>query len=657
MNRFQTMLLTLTDEAFFELMRNYLGEIKTPFNKHDLIERLTTFLKRADTQERIAELIDRNDAEVLTMIWLLEEPTHERLFDVLAPGRSYLELHRHLVNLEDRLLIYRDADRVRFVPYLRQFLEANVFSVDLLFPSVAVAGESREEPWLTDSLIASLFAFFRETASPLKSDGGLRKRTAEQLAQCVPALAGNTRRRDAALRVLHYLGILGQPGDAPDSGSAGSEPPPPDLLRSLERLSPEARTCAYWAAAVCETPGQVGNIQHGLLELAMAVPQTRALSRPGMERLTRLVTAGREIEPSRLLDALLALGGIVETGEHMELHLLPVRREATGTAPVVVQPNLEITVSSKATFRDIVLVASVARLVRHDRYPHFELTKESVARALEDGVSEETLANRLTELAGSIPQNVRVSLTTWAQEFSSVRLRRGVVMTVSPERRALVEHAQSVSSLVQEVLAPGVYLVHEHDVEALGAALRESGVEVPPRLNPARPREPQLPAFALGSAFQLGNRLATLGDRGYSGSSTPTEDPAAEFAERLERLSVSAEQRRELEERIGRKLILFPNQLRPGAIRDRKTEAKGLDYVGKVRLIEQAVRSTGMFLEVMERRPDGSPAKHLVRAQSLDRRGNQLYLVARAIPDETEVTIPVSKIALVRALRETLYNR
>ena len=37
---FKSTLLTLADDAFFELIRNYLGPIKTPFNKHDLIAQL-----------------------------------------------------------------------------------------------------------------------------------------------------------------------------------------------------------------------------------------------------------------------------------------------------------------------------------------------------------------------------------------------------------------------------------------------------------------------------------------------------------------------------------------------------------------------------------------------------------------------------------------
>ena len=54
----QRSVLTLPDAVFFDLMRNYLGDISTPFNKHALIERLVRFLKRKEIRSRIVALLD-----------------------------------------------------------------------------------------------------------------------------------------------------------------------------------------------------------------------------------------------------------------------------------------------------------------------------------------------------------------------------------------------------------------------------------------------------------------------------------------------------------------------------------------------------------------------------------------------------------------------
>ena len=62
--------LTLPETAFSGLCRNYLGEIKTPFNKHHLFEELKSFLSREQVQQKLADLLDELDHQILTIILL-----------------------------------------------------------------------------------------------------------------------------------------------------------------------------------------------------------------------------------------------------------------------------------------------------------------------------------------------------------------------------------------------------------------------------------------------------------------------------------------------------------------------------------------------------------------------------------------------------------
>jgi hypothetical protein len=64
-------MLTLPDERFFEIMRNYLGKLKTPYNKHTLIRDLTAFLQKKETRRRIISLIDEGDAVLLTALYVI----------------------------------------------------------------------------------------------------------------------------------------------------------------------------------------------------------------------------------------------------------------------------------------------------------------------------------------------------------------------------------------------------------------------------------------------------------------------------------------------------------------------------------------------------------------------------------------------------------
>ena len=102
----KSFLITSPDDVFFDLMRTYLGDIRTPFNKHDLVKRLTSYLKSKETRSRVISLISRADAYLITAIHVLNEPELAKLFALLKSEYQYLELHSHLLNLEERLVIY-----------------------------------------------------------------------------------------------------------------------------------------------------------------------------------------------------------------------------------------------------------------------------------------------------------------------------------------------------------------------------------------------------------------------------------------------------------------------------------------------------------------------------------------------------------------------
>ena len=47
----------LPDNHFFEIIRMYLGEIKTPFNKQKLIEALGAFLRHEENRRTLVSLL------------------------------------------------------------------------------------------------------------------------------------------------------------------------------------------------------------------------------------------------------------------------------------------------------------------------------------------------------------------------------------------------------------------------------------------------------------------------------------------------------------------------------------------------------------------------------------------------------------------------
>ena len=73
-------LLRLPDRTFFDLMRLYLGEIKTPFNKQRLVEKLAGFLSKPEVQRIIVKSLDSLDILILTAVYCLPVTTRSDVF-------------------------------------------------------------------------------------------------------------------------------------------------------------------------------------------------------------------------------------------------------------------------------------------------------------------------------------------------------------------------------------------------------------------------------------------------------------------------------------------------------------------------------------------------------------------------------------------------
>ena len=64
-------LLSADSELLLGAARNYLGPVKTPYDKREIVARLRAFLSRAETRRAILELLDGLDARILASLFLL----------------------------------------------------------------------------------------------------------------------------------------------------------------------------------------------------------------------------------------------------------------------------------------------------------------------------------------------------------------------------------------------------------------------------------------------------------------------------------------------------------------------------------------------------------------------------------------------------------
>ena len=65
-------LTKLSDQQFFDLLRMYIGEIKTPYNKQNLIEQMSSVLRKEENKQKILSLLDYQDRLILAALHVFQ---------------------------------------------------------------------------------------------------------------------------------------------------------------------------------------------------------------------------------------------------------------------------------------------------------------------------------------------------------------------------------------------------------------------------------------------------------------------------------------------------------------------------------------------------------------------------------------------------------
>ena len=181
----------LPDNHFFEIIRMYLGEIKTPFNKQKLIEELGAFIRREETRRTLISLLSETDLRIISAVKYISNATQEKLYSFFAGTYSFAALYERLLNLEERLILYRKSDRtgktvVLINPHLEEDLEPYT-KQSVLLEQPEYAELSYETPFsLSAELIAAYISFIHKNRDLCKADGTFKKRTETEIERLFP---------------------------------------------------------------------------------------------------------------------------------------------------------------------------------------------------------------------------------------------------------------------------------------------------------------------------------------------------------------------------------------------------------------------------------------------------------------------------------------
>ncbi len=651
-------MVALPDEDFFAIMRNYLGKLKTPFNKHSLIDDLADFLLREDTENRILSMIDNDDALILTSIDFLSGTDIHELHDFLGPDRSFMSIHHLLLNLEERLLIYRDSDsgRIRISPVFEDLFKNKIVDTNLLFPSMDCNEKKIPNLWFTDALVTAFFSFIYKFPDILKLDGTIKKKAQDEINGIFPTLLTEEKtgtRLDLLLQSLESLSLI----DINSDELIILE----NNLKEFSSLDIRERYMLYASSIIEQNISwkTISNLSDVIDKLLNAVPSGKSYNIGSIKKLLLLIIKKSSINyynTDSILNSLISLNFLVLTNNRYIVNLY-LNEQLSGKEftepPLIVQPSFDLTVKPWLCLKDGIKFACLTEIKKFDLYPDFELNRASYTRGHDSKLHSSNIIKTLENLsARPIPQNILVSVESWREDYNRVKIYEGIILSVNPEKRIIIQHLQNLQIYIIKELADGIYLMDTDSVKEWKAIIESAGISVPGIQKNLKEIEEKNIYYKPDSS-----KFTDIIKIPENTSSEAIEDFnfMDELNSRLNSLNLHSDEHNGFKIRISKKLILFPDQIQHGNIRTEKTEASGMDYIGKVRLIERAIESKSELLEVTFGNPIEKLSIYLVKPVDFDKSKEDLLLNAISLPEEDKIELIVRKMSKVKRLKSSLF--
>ncbi|MDR2245475.1 MAG: hypothetical protein LBE17_02185 [Treponema sp.] len=506
-------LLTLPDTAYFNLLRSVFGSIKTPFNKQRLMKDLASFLSRREIQDIIAAYIDERDRRIIASIAALGEPAPEELESFFAGEYACLDIQGMLLNLEERLIVYRfrkdGAYRLSLNPILAPVLSPLITDTGAILPVFPLGEEAVPLP--DDRILAGLFSFLFSQREFLNSEGKmtverkLKKKAMDEGKRIFPAL-----NLERLIGGLHTISLFSFEGDrlTPDARR----------LTFFRNLSPLERR-EYWAGGIysyCYDPdpiiryphqGRIQKLAQFVHRFVGALQERQAYPLSTLKRMVEILErneAGNprwgEVGMIPLSIGMSGAGGFLEALETAGLmapvrgggvppdtdcrRLVPVPDAGVVSGPVIAMDTpFSCILYPEIPFADALILAAFCTIREAGATVRFELTRESVVRGFDFGLEAGAMTAHLERLSEkAVDQNLKWTLHDWGIRYAEVALHQGTVLVLSEGRRYLAQ-TEPIASLIARSLAPGVYLLSclgqaVPDVGEVLQGLQKAGVDI-----------------------------------------------------------------------------------------------------------------------------------------------------------------------------------
>ena len=638
---------SLGDNAFFEVVRHYIGPVSTPFHKPELVKSLSRFFDKPEHIQRAESFLDEVDEQLLTLIIHHPQANESTLLALLSNHDPWL-LRDKLLNLEERLLVWIPSGSERIYHPTPMALamgrHGKLGPMTLLKTRTPV--EIRPRPALIgDAFFNLLLAVLHEGLPLTLKEGGIRKKAMEHYAQRFPPLF----RDEHGEQRIHMIAQALQSCRLGEERTEGFSPIE-GTWKSWESAEASLRRSHFRGHLVANgnlTPNKA-IIAANLL--CQSLPANTEYTKDDLSTLFALAAGihGKD-------EALVALDRLVLFGELAEGSNGHLARpeDLTGGSPISIAPTGDVTLGPDAPLSWC--LSSTLSPINWDTVSCFSFQKESFLASLDRGLSREWFLHQLEELSGRpLPQNIQTLLEEWEHSYRSLDLKAGVLLQATGAQQQLLEATKVLAPYTLSQPHPELWILNPLQEREWRMALKEIGIERIPPLSGTWVPAPHISSSSLPEP--LSSQMHPLSQGPWEETNPSHELSVIQDSLRTHAHSIglTSEELEAFEDRLDRKIILSPQQIQSGLWRKEATVAKGLDYHGKLRLAEAALSHRGERL-ALTIAVGNDLQTILVVPRSIEKEEADHILVGRQIPSGEETRYRIRKIGLLKRIRASLF--
>ena len=629
---------------------------------------------------------------MLSAISIVPSATQEKLAEFFSGEHSLSDIYSELLNLNERLLIYtyKDSEANSSVIAVNPLLE------EVLSPFIGVQHLFRRPECISRNLdvhftlsplfLASFLSYIESYPDLCRNDLSIKKKDIERLGKVFPK---KEKCLSLILNALINLGIarLGEKGLSIDEKRLAKFASLPECrqyaylsVASAAHFGRESlRSQAQLLLDIAATVPPEGFSRSSLLRTAFLLNNTAEIRRPAQSTFSRILEAHtRSLSDAKItsgtadavIDSAIEFGlfvpyGTDEGGENMYVQS-GVMQENEPQQPdskrglLNINAGTSITVMPGLSLTELIPLVSFMDVTASSTVTEFEVTRKSVSRAFDKNSTPSDIYALLScYSAYEIPQSLQMNIEEWYSSYSSAILYKGYVLKVNEKSARVVENSPGIAPYIQAKLADGIYVMNiplDDDAEKF---IRSCGLDFMGTVRTPKRTDDAIDFPVLRSGRNvLEGRFATEAQTNCDAEKTEDGTKIKEgFYKKLDELELTEQQRECLAMRIERNVIVTEEQLKPETVRLEILEIDGMNYAGKLRLIENTIDSgDSIELTVPADNDSSRLLVYLGKPLMISKHTNDALVRMQLEPDNEIRFFSVSRVNKVKIIRTSVFK-